>query len=194
MRTSAARVEHSAERVLFVVFELSSKSWKLGFATELRRRIRERNVSAWDLGAFESELKKAKERLGLEESAGVASCYEAGREGFTLERYLAASGISNAVVDAGSLEVKRRRRRAKTDRLDLGMLMNRLIRRHWGEKSVWSVVRVPSIEEEDQRQCHRVGGAVVGRVSSADGSARSPGAGVGPDGVRDGADSPATVA
>jgi len=85
----------------------------------------------------------------------VASCYEAGREGFTLDRYLAASGISNAVVDAGSLEVKRRRRRAKTDRLDLGMLMNRLVRWHREERGVWSVVRVPSVEEEDQRQCHR---------------------------------------
>ena len=155
MRTSAARVEDSVEQVLFVVFELSNKSWKLGFATNLGQRIRERTVPAWDLGAFDSELKKAKERLGLEESAGVVSCYEAGREGFTLERYLAASGISNAVVDAGSLEVKRRRRRAKTDRLDLGMLMNRLIRWHWGERGVWSVVRVPSVEEEDQRQCHR---------------------------------------
>lgn len=143
------------EQVLFVVFELSNKSWKLGFATNLGQRIRERTVPAWDLGAFDSELKKAKERLGLEESAVVVSCYEAGREGFTLDRYLAASGISNAVVDAGSLEVKRRRRRAKTDRLDLGMLMNRLIRWHWGERGVWSVVRVPSVEEEDQRQCHR---------------------------------------
>ena len=155
MRTSAARVEHSVERVLFAVFELSSKSWKLGFATDLGQRIRERTVAAWDLVAFESELKKAKEHLGLEESAGVVSCYEAGREGFTLERYLAASGVSNAVVDAGSLEVKRRRRRAKTDRLDLATLMNRLIRWHRGDNGVWSVVRVPSVEEEDRRQCHR---------------------------------------
>ncbi len=81
MRTSAAVVEDSVERVLFVVFELSNKSWKLGFATNLGQRIRERTVPAWDLGAFESELKKAKERLGLEESAGGVSCYEAGREG-----------------------------------------------------------------------------------------------------------------
>ncbi|MCH7667482.1 MAG: hypothetical protein IH936_16335 [Acidobacteria bacterium] len=73
------------------------------------QRIRERTVPAWDLGAFETELKKAKKHLGLEASAGVVSCYEAGREGFTLDRYLAASGILNAVVDAGSLEVKRRR-------------------------------------------------------------------------------------
>lgn len=155
MRTSAAKVEYSEESVLFVVFELSSQSWKLGFATELGQRIREREVSAWDLGGFELELKKAKERLGLESSARVVSCYEAGREGFSLARYLEASGIENLVVDAGSLEVKRRRRRAKTDRLDLATLMNRLIRWHRGEHGVWSVVQVPSVEEEDQRQGHR---------------------------------------
>lgn len=155
MRTSAAKVEYSEELVLFVVFELSSQSWKLGFATELGQRIREREVSAWDLGGFELELKKAKERLGLESSARIVSCYEAGREGFSLARYLEASGIENLVVDAGSLEVKRRRRRAKTDRLDLATLMNRLIRWHRGERGVWSVVQVPSVEEEDQRQGHR---------------------------------------
>jgi len=54
MRTSAARVEHSVERVVFVVLELSNKSWKLGFSTDLGQRIRERTVAAWDLGAFES--------------------------------------------------------------------------------------------------------------------------------------------
>ena len=86
MRTSAATVEYSEERVLFVVFELSSKSWKLGFATGLGQRIRERTVAAWDLGGFESELEKAKARLGLEGSARVVSCYEAGREGFSLDR------------------------------------------------------------------------------------------------------------
>jgi transposase len=117
--------------------------------------MRERTVRAWDLGAFESEVSQAKARLGLEGGVRVVSCYEAGREGFSLARYLEASGIENAVVDAGSLEVKRRRRRAKTDRLDLGTLMNRLIRWHRGERGVWSVVRVPSVEEEDQRQLHR---------------------------------------
>lgn len=155
MRASAARVEHSEECVLFVVFELSSASWKLGFATELGQRIRERTIPAWDLGAFESELDKAKKRVGLEGSTRVASCYEAGREGFTLVRYLESTGIESAVVDAGSLEVSRRGRRAKTDRLDLGTLMNRLIRWHRGENSVWGVVHVPSVEEEDQRQWHR---------------------------------------
>jgi transposase len=145
---------------LFVVFELSNKSWKLGFATELGQRIRERTVPAWDLGRFESELKTAKRRWGIEQEARVVSCYEAGREGFSLARYLEAVGISNAVVDAGSLEVKRRKRRAKTDRLDLGTLMNRLVRWHRGERGVWSVVRVPSIEEEDQCQCHRELGAL----------------------------------
>ena len=155
MSTSAATAEYSQERVLFVVFELSHAQWKLGFATDLGERVRERTIASWDLLRFESELSKAKERLSLESSARVVSCYEAGREGFSLQRYLAASGIENAVVDAGSVEVSRRKRRAKTDRLDLGTLMNRLIRWHRGESRVWSVVRVPSVEEEDHRQWHR---------------------------------------
>ena len=53
MRTSAAKVDHSGERVLFLVFELSSQSWTLGFATDLGQRLRERTVPAWDLGRFE---------------------------------------------------------------------------------------------------------------------------------------------
>ena len=93
MSTSAAAAEYSQERVLFVVFELSHAQWKLGFATDLGERVRERSIASWDLLRFESELSKAKERLSLESSARVVSCYEAGREGFSLHRYLAASGI-----------------------------------------------------------------------------------------------------
>ena len=79
MRTSAARVDHSGERVLFLVFELSSKSWKLGFGTDLGQKIRERTVPAWDLGRFEWELKTAKKKWRLGHAAPVVSCYEAAR-------------------------------------------------------------------------------------------------------------------
>jgi transposase len=85
----------------------------------------------------------------------VVSCYEAGREGFFLHRYLESRGIRNVVVDASSIEVSRRRRRAKTDRLDVKKLLDKLIGFHRKEKRVWSVVRVPSVEEEDGRRLHR---------------------------------------
>ena len=66
-----------------------------------------------------AEIQKAKRRLGLKESAEVRSCYEAGREGFWLHRALEQMGIDNMVVDASSIEVNRRQRRAKTDRMDM---------------------------------------------------------------------------
>jgi transposase len=71
-------------------------------------------------------------------------CFEAGRDGFWLARYLEARGITVIVIDPASLQVNRRARRAKTDRLDAeGML--RALRRHcWGEPCVFSVVRPPS--------------------------------------------------
>ena len=64
-------------------------------------------------------------------------------------------GIENLVVDSSSIEVKRRARRAKTDRLDVGKLLTMLLRHCGGERKVWSVVHVPSVEAEDRRQLHR---------------------------------------
>jgi len=72
-----------------------------------------------------------------------------------LHCYLEAQGINNLVVDSASIEVNRRYRRVKTDRLDVGKLLNMLVRYDQGETKVWSVVHVPKMEEEDQRQLHR---------------------------------------
>src|SRR5512137_597515 len=83
------------------------------------------------------------------------SCYEAGRDGFWLHRYLQTRGVNNLVVDSASIEVNRRKRRAKTDRMDVGKLLTMLVRYQQGEKKVWSIVHVPSPEDEDQRQLHR---------------------------------------
>ena len=85
----------------------------------------------------------------------MLSCYEAARDGFWLHRHLRSLGIENEVVDSASIEVSRRLRRVKTDRLDGERLLAKLIRHHAGERGGWSVVRVPSIEEEDARHLHR---------------------------------------
>ena len=66
-----------------------------------------------------------------------------------------AQGIDNVVVDSASIEVNRRARRAKTDQLDADKLLSMLIRYHADEPRVWSVVRVPTPEEEDARRAHR---------------------------------------
>ena len=88
-------------------------------------------------------------------SARVLSCYEAGRDGFWLHRHLRSIGIENKVIDAASIDVSRRLRHVKTDRLDGERLLAKLIRHHTGERDGWSVVRVPSIEVEDARRLHR---------------------------------------
>jgi transposase len=85
----------------------------------------------------------------------VISCYEAGRDGFWLHRYLMAHGITNHVVDSSSIEVNRRARRAKTDRLDLGGLLNLLARYVLGDRRVWRVVRVPTVTDADARHLPR---------------------------------------
>jgi len=69
--------------------------------------------------------------------------------------FLKARGIECLVVDAASMQVNRRARRAKTDRIDVGMLLRALIAWGQGDRHVWSVVRVPSVDEEDLRRSHR---------------------------------------
>jgi transposase len=140
---------------LFLAFELSTSTWKLGFTTGSAQRPRERSLSARDISAVLTEIGRAKERFGLPANARVVSCYEAGRDGFWLHRCLVAQGVENVVVDSSSIEVQRRQRRAKTDRLDVHKLLTMLLRHHAGEPKVWSVVHVPGMAEEDRRQLHR---------------------------------------
>ena len=91
----------------------------------------------------------------MTEGVRVVSCYEAGRDGFWLHRFLVAQGIENRVVDSSSIEVNRRQRRVKTDRMDVVKLLGLLLRYEAGERKAWSVVHVPTVPEEDARQLHR---------------------------------------
>jgi len=81
--------------------------------------------------------------------------YEAGYDGFWLQRRLAAEGITCWVMDPGSLQVKRRARRAKTDRLDAAMLLRALIAWCRGDRAACHMVQVPSVAREDARRTHR---------------------------------------
>lgn len=142
-------------RVLYLAFELSNTHWKLGFTTGPGQRPRQRTIKARDLHWLQEEIRRAKQRFELDDDAQVISCYEAGRDGFWLHRYLVEHGIRNLVVDSSSIQVNRRARQAKTDRMDVEKLLAQLIRFRAGEQDVWSVVRVPSAETEDKRQLHR---------------------------------------
>src|SRR5262245_28140246 len=112
-------------------------------------------MAARDLKRLLDEVAHAKSRFGLYATAPVVSCYEAGREGFWLHRFLQAHGITNQVVDSSSIEVNRRKRRAKSDGLDVRKLLSMLMRYEQGEREVWRVVHVPSVEAEDGRHLHR---------------------------------------
>jgi transposase len=140
---------------LYVALELGWSKWNLGMSTGIATPPRRRTIAARDTAALLEEIRRAKERFHLPPEAPVVSCYEAGRDGFWLHRFLLAQGIDNHVVDSCSIEVNRRRRRAKSDGLDVGKLLTMLIRHEQGEKHVWRIVRPPSVEEEDQRQLHR---------------------------------------
>jgi len=142
-------------QVLYVAFELGVSEWKIGFTKDLETKPRVRVVPARALKQLAREISTAKQWFALPANATVRSCYEAGRDGFWLHRHLVAEGIDNRVVDSASIEVNRRKRRAKSDGLDARKLLTMLLRSCAGEKKVWSVVRVPTVEEEDRRQLHR---------------------------------------
>ena len=142
-------------RTLFLALELSQRSWTLALTTGRGQVPRIRNVAAGALDALAAELERARRRFGLPPTAPVVSCYEAGRDGFWVHRALLARGLANIVVDAASIEVNRRQRRAKTDRLDARKLVTMLVRWHEGERRVWHVIRVPSDADEDRRHLER---------------------------------------
>lgn len=141
--------------VLYLAFELSNKKWKLGFSIGLGQKVRIRTIDSGDLAALKSEIGLAKKRFQMPEQTQVMSCYEAGRDGFWIHRYLESEGVKNLVVDSASIEVNRRKRRVKADKLDVHSLVRMLIRYSYGEQKIWSVVHAPSMEEEDRRQLHR---------------------------------------
>ena len=141
---------------LYLALELSNRSWKLAFSIGHGQKPRFRNVPARDLDALTREIALARARFGLADSVPSISCFEAGRDGFWIHRFLESQpGRHNLVVDSASIEVNRRRRRLKTDRIDALKLLSMLIRYHNGESRVWSVVHVPSPEAEDARHLHR---------------------------------------
>jgi transposase len=152
----------TAPATLYLALELGWTSWNLAFTTGMAQKPRLRTIPARDLDGLRHEIQRAKQRFGLPDDASVRSCYEAGRDGFWLDRYLDRNGVRNLVVDASSIEVNRRARRAKSDRIDVTKLLTMLIRYHGGEHKLWSVVNVPTSDDEDRRQPHRELMAVKG--------------------------------
>jgi transposase len=144
-----------SEPTLYVAFELGKKDWKLAMTSGFGIQPWLRTVASKDWGAVARAIAQGRARFGLSATARVVSCYEAGRDGFWIHRALTARGIVNRVVDSASIEVNRRARRAKTDRLDALKLVTMLVRVWADERRVWSEVRVPTVADEAARQVSR---------------------------------------
>ena len=123
--------------------------------TGIGQAARIRTITAKDKAAFIEEIRLARAKYKLSENVEVVCCYEAGLDGFWIHRWLTGMGVTNVVVDSASIEVTRRAKQRKTDRLDVEKLLRQLMRYAAGEQDVWKVVHVPSAEEEDQRHLHR---------------------------------------
>jgi len=144
----------SKQKILYMAMELSNETWKLAMSNG--EKIRKITIEARDLAGLLKAIGNAKEKLNLPKNAKVMSCYEAGRDGFWIHRFLLSKGIENQVVDSSSIETNRRAKKVKTDRIDaeklVVMLMRYIIN---GERKLWSVVNAPSVEQEDARRLHR---------------------------------------
>ena len=154
--TATTRPEMSVcEPSLFVAFELGKREWKLGMTSGFGVEPWVRTVASGDWAAVERVIGHGRARFRLSAEARVVSCYEAGRDGFWIHRALTQRGFTNSVVDSASIEVNRRARRAKTDRIDVVKLVRMLVRYCSGEQEVWRVVHVPPVAEEAARQVSR---------------------------------------
>jgi transposase len=153
--TSTIKITANAP-ILMLALELGEEKWKIGFSSAYGEVPLVRNMVSRHTKSLLANIAWAMKKLSLPADVRVVSCYEAGREGFWLHRFLVANGVENLVVDSASIEVPQKRRRPKTDRLDLGGLCDLLARHLAGSaKPVWSVVRVPSQDDEDRRHLHR---------------------------------------
>jgi transposase len=155
MTAAQSQSNTTRPRTLHVAFELGWDNWKLAFATEAADNPRNRVVKGRDTNAVLREIAAAKGKFRLPPDARVVCCYEAGRDGHWLHRFLTAQGFICHEVDSSSIEVNRKQRRAKTDNLDAIALLSMLIRYENGERRVWRILRVPSVADENRRHLHR---------------------------------------
>lgn len=148
-----------ADEVLAVALELSNKSWKIALHDGKREKPAIQTVSddtaAGRLGEAVQEIEKIKAKWDLAADVRTVVLYEAGQDGFWIERELFRRGYEVVLCDPASIPVERHKRRAKTDRLDAIRLV--LTLRGWlrGEYDRMHVIRVPTVEAEAQRQLVR---------------------------------------
>lgn len=144
---------YEAGRVLYMAMELSNRKWKLGFGNGAK--VRRRSIEARDRTRLLEEVAVAKDRLGLSREAQVVCCFEAGRDGHWIHRWLISEGFKVFEIDSSSIETARGRKHVKTDRVDVDKLLDLLVRYCNGYRRSFRVVRVPSAEAEAGQRLHR---------------------------------------
>lgn len=156
-RTAAPTLSETAVPALFLALELSRSTWLIALHSPVADKVSQHRLEGGDadglLALIGRKRREAEEKLGR--PVRVVSCFEAGYDGFWLHRWLCARGIENRVLDAASLLVDRRARRAKTDRLDAAALLRALMALERGEALVCRVVQVPTPAQEDARRRSR---------------------------------------
>src|SRR3954467_8362518 len=155
--STPASLAETASATLFVALELSRSTWRVALHAPLTNKVSQHRLDGGDadglLALITRKRSQAEEKLGR--PVRVVCCFEAGYDGFWLHRWLCARGVENRVLDAASLLVDRRARRAKTDRLDAAGLLRTLMALERGETQVCRVVHVPTPEPEDARRRSR---------------------------------------
>ncbi len=163
----AAGSGYEAGRVLYMALELSNRSWRLGFSNGAK--IRQKTVEARALERVLAEIELAKQKLGVEPGARVVACYEAGRDGHWIYRWLRSVGVEVLVIDSSSIERAQGRKHVKTDGVDVERLLDLLIRYCMGLRRGMRVVRVPDEAAEAALRLHREDERLVkerGRVAN----------------------------
>jgi transposase len=139
-----------------LVFELSKARWKLGVMLPGSEKMSCYTIAGGDLAALTARLAAVRSKAArCGKPVRIVSCYEAGFDGHWLHRWLTDQGVINHEIDPASIQVNRRMRRAKTDRIDLEHLMRTLLAYLRGEPRVCSVVHVPTVEDEDRKRRNR---------------------------------------
>ena len=147
----------SNEQSIYAALELSKNSWLLAIQVPGRDNPSLHPIKGGDTEGLMAKLDAARDRVAKisGQTPMVTLCYEAGYDGFWLARFLEQPGITCLVMEPASLQVNRRARRVKTDRIDVENILHTLIAWCRGERHVCSMVVIPSVEEEDLRRSHR---------------------------------------
>jgi transposase len=150
-------VSTTTEQTIYAALELSKNSWLLAIQVAGRDKPSLHPIKGGNAEGLMAKLEAARDRVAKAtgQRPQVVLCYEAGYDGFWLARLLEQRGIECLVMEPASLQVNRRARRVKTDRIDVESILHTLIAWCRGERHVCSLVVIPSVEEEDLRRSHR---------------------------------------